>query len=219
MVLNSRSLLKMPVLGKSVKNRYQRTPFLPHNEHMLRPEDKFNRRYRYHPMDIFIYQYMKKGLKERFWRYTELVFDENRVDLLIHKYSQQIYLQKVFVIFLIGQVFGALLFYLNHKIMVIEPHMVEEYGRDYPHKRNLLPVRLYHEYRIKWFYFQQYNLTYFYDEQQIDFVNRGQLDTKTFFVYSMKRLNRAIEYDKIRDPSFDFLDIGEDDTDDYDDFV
>ncbi len=34
-----------------------------------------------------------------------------------------------------------------------------------------------------------------------------------------KRLIRAIRYDEKRDDSFDFLQIGEDDIDEYDDFV
>jgi hypothetical protein len=45
------------------------------------------------------------------------------------------------------------------------------------------------------------------------------LNPKAFDVYSFKRLIRAIKYDEERDKSFDFLTIGEDDIESFDDFV
>ena len=50
-------------------------------------------------------------------------------------------------------------------------------------------------------------------------MNKTTLGEEAFAVYEMKRLIRADKYDKIRDKSFDFLQIGEDDIDDFDDFV
>ena len=38
-------------------------------------------------------------------------------------------------------------------------------------------------------------------------------------IYQFKRLDRAIRYDAKRDDSFDFLTVGEDDIDEFDDFV
>ena len=45
----------------------------------------------------------------------------------------------------------------------------------------------------------------------IDPLNDNSLAPKAFEVYQFKRLIRAMEYDKLRDDSFDFLQIGEDD--------
>ena len=50
-------------------------------------------------------------------------------------------------------------------------------------------------------------------------MNDNVLNPKAFDVYNFKRLIRAIKYDEKRDDSFDFLTIGEDDIEEYDDFV
>ena len=42
---------------------------------------------------------------------------------------------------------------------------------------------------------------------------------KAFDVYKFKRLIRAMNYDAKRDESFDFMQIGDDDISEYDDFV
>ena len=60
---------------------------------------------------------------------------------------------------------------------------------------------------------------YFIEEQAIDPLNDNSLSSKAFEVYQFKRLIRALKFDQIRDDSFDFLQIGEDDIEDYDDFV
>ena len=57
------------------------------------------------------------------------------------------------------------------------------------------------------------------EEQVIDPLNDNSLSQNKFEVYQFKRLIRAMRYDEKRDDSFDFLQIGEDDIDDYDDFV
>ncbi len=45
------------------------------------------------------------------------------------------------------------------------------------------------------------------------------MSPKAFDVYRFKRLIRAIKYDKLRNDSFNFINIGEDDLDSFDDFV
>ncbi len=45
------------------------------------------------------------------------------------------------------------------------------------------------------------------------------LNPKAYDVYQFKRLIRAIRYDERKDHSFDFMNIGEDDIDEFDDFV
>ena len=68
-------------------------------------------------------------------------------------------------------------------------------------------------------HFYRYKLFYFLDESVIDPLNDNVLSPKTFDVYQFKRLIRAIRYDERKDKSFDFLNIGEDDIDEFDDFV
>lgn len=53
----------------------------------------------------------------------------------------------------------------------------------------------------------------------VDPLNDQALNEKQFDVYQFKRLIRALHYDEQRDSSFDFLQLGEDDMEDYDDFV
>ena len=86
------------------------------------------------------------------------------MDELLYKYSQQFNLKKLLYVFLFGQLCGLFAYYLNHKIRVIEPHMVEEYGRDYPVFVRLKFYRLQKEFVAKYFWFQMYNLGYFVNE-------------------------------------------------------
>ena len=96
---------------------------------------------------------------------------------------------------------------------------MEDYGQDVPHKRRFL-IHWYQQYfRAKYVHFYRYRLFYFVEEQVVDPLNDNSLSAKAFDVYQFKRLIRAMKYDEIRDDSFDFLSIGEDDTEDYDDFV
>ena len=60
---------------------------------------------------------------------------------------------------------------------------------------------------------------YFVEEQVVDPLNDNSLSANKFDVYQFKRLIRAIKYDSLRDESFDFMQIGEDDIQDFDDFV
>ena len=153
MVGNYRRLLQAPKSPKGNISRYGRIPYLPPDNHLLRPEDKHNRRFRQDPIAIVHTQFIKSKNFTRGMRVINYFIEPNRWDEMLHKYSQRINLQPVFILFMLGQLFGCTLYYLNHKLRVIEPHMVEEYGRDYPMKRVLLPLRYYYEYRVKWWYF------------------------------------------------------------------
>ena len=53
----------------------------------------------------------------------------------------------------------------------------------------------------------------------VDPLNENVLSPKAFDVYQFKRLIRAMKYDKQRDSSFDFLTIGEDDLEEFDDSI
>ena len=68
-------------------------------------------------------------------------------------------------------------------------------------------------------HFFRYRIFYFIEDQVVDPLNSQALNEKQFDVYQFKRLIRALNYDKKRDSSFDFLQLGEDDMDDFDDFV
>ena len=74
-------------------------------------------------------------------------------------------------------------------------------------------------YRAYYIHFYRYKVFYFLDEQVIDPLNDNVLSPKSFDVYQFKRLIRAMSYDEKRDRSFDFLNIAEDDIDEFDDFV
>ena len=53
----------------------------------------------------------------------------------------------------------------------------------------------------------------------IDPLNKSSLAPEAFKIYQMKRLVREVKYTKMRDNSFDFMDIGGDDIEEFDDFV
>ena len=100
---------------------------------------------------------------------------------------------------------GSILYYVNYKINVVEPKWVEDYGQDVPHFRKLTWVTKVQLIRAKYIHFYRYRLFYFVEEQVIDPLNDNSLTPKTFDVYQFKRLIRALEYDAIRDDSFDFM--------------
>ena len=79
--------------------------------------------------------------------------------------------------------------------------------------------QLFQYYRAYYIHFYRYQVFYFLDEQVIDPLNDNVLSPKSFDVYQFKRLIRAMSYDNQRDRSFDFLNIGEDDIEEFDDFV
>ena len=68
-------------------------------------------------------------------------------------------------------------------------------------------------------HFYRFKLFYFLEEQAVDPLNDNVLSPKTFEVYQFKRVIRAMQYAERRDDSFDFINIGEDDSEEYDDFV
>ena len=146
-------------------SKYGRIPHLTPDSYLLRPEDKNNRFFRRDPWEYAIQQAQEKRIKGRFKDFTDYFFRARACDEQFHRYSQRLNFQSLFYVFMSGQVLGFIVYYLNHKIRVIEPHMVEEYGRDYPAYVTPLYHRLYYEWRIKLFYFQLYNLQYYVDEQ------------------------------------------------------
>ena len=73
--------------------------------------------------------------------------------------------------------------------------------------------------RAEYKHFYRYRMFFFVEEQVIDPLADNALSAKAFDVYQFKRLIRAMNYDAVRDDSFDFLQIGDDDMEEYDDFV
>ena len=114
---------------------------------------------------------------------------------------------------------GQVLYYVNYKISVVEPKWVGDYGQDVPHFRKLWLANKVQIFRAKYIHFYIYKVRRFIEEQVIDPLNDNSLSSKNFDVYQFKRLIRAIKYDEIRDSSFDFMSFGEDDIEEYDDFV
>ena len=72
-------------------------------------------------------------------------------------------------------------------------------------------VKTFGTYRIK--------SMYYIEDQEINVFDKDQLKEDAFEVYQQKRLVRTEMYYKRRDKSMDFLCIGEDDLDEFDDFV
>ena len=60
---------------------------------------------------------------------------------------------------------------------------------------------------------------YFVEEQEIDPLNKSTLGAEAFRVYQQKRLLREVDYRKLRDTSFDFMQLGENDSEQFDDHV
>jgi len=118
-----------------------------------------------------------------------------------------------------GFFFGTMLYYLNYKINVVEKKWSANYGQDVPYFVTYKYQQLLQYYRAYYVHFYRYKVFYFLEEQVIDPLNDNVLSPKSFDVYQFKRLIRAMNYDSKRDTSFDFLNIGEDDIDDFDDFV
>lgn len=114
---------------------------------------------------------------------------------------------------------GTMLYYLNYKINVVEKKWSANYGQDVPYFVTYKYQQLLQYYRAYYVHFYRYKVFYFLEEQVIDPLNDNVLSPKSFDVYQFKRLIRAMNYDSKRDTSFDFLNIGEDDIDDFDDFV
>ena len=110
-------------------------------------------------------------------------------------------------------------FYLRHKIFVIEPKWVEDYGQDYPATKALWLLAKLEYWRIRGYHLEKYRFFNFKDEQMIDPLNNESLGAEAFRVYQNKRLLRELSYLEKRKNTFDFLCIGEDDIEDYDDNV
>lgn len=114
---------------------------------------------------------------------------------------------------------GSLGHYWNYKRNVVEDKWVENYGKDVPHFRKFQFFSYIQRLRAEYVHFYRYRLFYFIEEQVVDPLNDNSLSAKAFDVYQFKRLIRALKYDEQRDDSFDFLQVGEDDIEEYDDFV
>lgn len=118
----------------------------------------------------------------------------------------------------LGFFIGTLFFYYGVK-RVHEDKWAWSYGQDLPYHMHWDFQRVMHYYRAYLIHFYRYKVFYFLEEQAIDPLNDNILSPKSFDVYQFKRLIRAMNYDKRRDSSFDFLNIAEDDIDEFDDFV
>ena len=126
---------------------------------------------------------------------------------------------RLFFLTLFSVYLGTIGHYVNYKINVVEDKWVETYGKDVPFYRKMKLASFVQFVRAKYVHFYRYRLFYFIEEQVIDPLNESSLSSNKFEVYQFKRLIRALYYDERRDDSFDFLQIGEDDLDELDDFV
>lgn len=141
------------------------------------------------------------------------------LDDILHKYSQRHNTQFIMAVGLAGFYIGTILYYLRFKVKVQEKKWVEQYGQDVPYYTTFRLERWIQYNRAYYIHFYRYKIFYFLDESVVDPLNDNVLSPKSFDIYIYKRLIRAMNYDKRKDHSFDFLNIGEDDIDDFDDFV
>lgn len=111
-----------------------------------------------------------------------------------------------------------MLYYIGCK-RVQEEKWAWSFGQDVPYFTSFGYQRFFQYYRAYYIHFYRYKVFYFLEEQALDPLNDNVLSPKSFDVYQFKRLIRAINYDRKRDMSFDFLNIAEDDIDEFDDFV
>jgi hypothetical protein len=157
------------------------------------------------------------------WRAINFIhetFSTPRIlDDLLHQYSQRHNTQFFLAVALAGFYLGTIIYYVHFKVTVQERKWVESYGQDVPYHTTFRTERFFHYYRAYFIHFYRYKLFYFLDEQVIDPLNDNVLSPKSFDVYIYKRLIRAMNYDVKRDTSFDFLNLGEDDIEEFDDFV
>ena len=137
---------------------------------------------------------------------------------MLDKHSQRTNSVKLLGYVFAGFYTGTLLFYLRYKL-IHEKKQVENYGQDLPYQVKFRYQQIFQYYRAYYIHFYRYKVFYFLDEQVIDPLNDNVLSPKSFDVYQFKRLIRAMSYDEKRDRSFDFLNIAEDDIDEFDDFV
>eukprot|EP00347_Sterkiella_histriomuscorum_P021769 403332829 len=140
-------------------------------------------------------------------------------DMILYRYQQRFNVSFLIPLYLTGFFVGTMYYYWNFKVNVVEEKLVENYGADIPVFVKMKYQQLFHYYRSYLIHFYRFKLFYYLDEQVIDPLNDNVLDPKSFDVYQFKRLVRAIKYDERRDKSFDFMNIGEDDIDEFDDFV
>ena len=141
------------------------------------------------------------------------------MDKFLNRHSQRSHVAPYFFTFLAFFYLGSLGNYYNYKRNVVEDKWVADYGQDVPHYRKFKLASWVQRARAEYIHFYRYRLFYFIEEQVIDPLNDNSLSAKAFDVYQFKRLIRAMKYDELRDDSFDFLQIGDDDIDEYDDFV
>jgi len=113
---------------------------------------------------------------------------------------------------------GNIAFYANYKINVIERKWAKEYGTEYPYYTKFKLSRIFQYNRAYYIHFYRYKLFAYLEDQVIDPLNDNVLSPRAFDVYQFKRLIRAIQYDKKRDCSFDFLSIGEDDIEEFEEY-
>ena len=154
----------------------------------------------------------------RFKDKTRRILHETRLLALNHRYGQRTTIMPYVCCAVLFGYFGTLLGYYQHKKLT-EDKWVENYGQDVPMYQAQWWKRTSRYLIARYGVFQRYKLFYFVDEQVIDPLGTDQLSEQKFEIYQHKRLERALRYEEARDDSFDFLQIGEDDIDDFDDFV
>ena len=186
------------------------------------PEEKYHGRKQFSNENTIRTELTKPKLYGRITRFLNtkiFLINDNHLHEFLYRHGQRSNIQRYMCMFLFSYYLGTLASYYNYKRNVVEDKWVENYGQDVPHYRKWWLSSTIQRIRAEYIHFYRYRLFYFIEEQVIDPLNDNSLSGKAFEVYQFKRLIRALKYDDIRDDSFDFLQIGDDDMEDFDDFV
>ena len=106
-----------------------KTPYVRPGVYFMRPEDRCNPRLRFNfPMD-FSLMHRDARPRRRIHNYlNDKLMEPNHTEAWLHLHSPRWNFQPLFILFLSGTWLGVIAYYVNHKIMVIEPNWVEDYG-------------------------------------------------------------------------------------------
>ena len=151
----------------------------------LRPEEKNNLRKRALFADEVSLRRTKMKPLYRAHQYIyEHLIEDSRAQVSLYKMSHRSSTWKFWVLTTFSMYVGSILYYLNYKINVVEPHWIADYGQDVPIYRMFKLRYKWKVWSIKYgTSFQRFKLFYFVEEQKIDPLNSNTLVPKTYEVY------------------------------------
>ncbi|CDW88255.1 UNKNOWN [Stylonychia lemnae] len=186
---------------------------------VLRPEENNHPVFKNAQLDQLLIRFQTLKPLGRFSKFRHEYFSESRLDLCLFHHSQRVNQSRLVALCFISFVTGNILYYINWKINVIEKKWIANYGGDLPNYVSFWHSQQYQYWRSYFINLYKFKFKYFLEDQILDPLNDNVLNPRAFEIYQYKRLVRAMRYDDNRDNSFDFLNVGEDDVEEFDDYV